>query len=62
MKQPRQILANNPNLKIIAQTAYATLDDNKRALEGGCVDFISKPLKSQALLAMINKHLSSVQV
>ncbi len=54
----RRIFQLVPEARIIAQTAYATNDDNKRALEAGCVDFISKPLKSKALLAMVNKHLT----
>jgi PAS domain S-box-containing protein len=55
----RKIIQHNPDMKIIAQTAYAAKEDFKNAIETGCVDFISKPLKSDLLLSMINKHLSN---
>jgi PAS domain S-box-containing protein len=54
----RQIKKIKPNLKIIAQTAYASGDDKKKAFETGCVDYISKPIKQDTLLNMIQKHLS----
>jgi CheY-like chemotaxis protein len=44
-------------LKIIAQTAYASHDERKRALDAGCCDYISKPAKREFLLAIIAKHL-----
>jgi PAS domain S-box-containing protein len=53
----RQIKQHNPNIKIIAQTAYAAIDDKNRAFEAGCNDYISKPLQQNLLLAMINKHM-----
>lgn len=54
----RKIKQHNPKLKIIAQTAYAAQEDNQRAKDAGCIDYISKPLKRGLLLSMINKHLS----
>ncbi|WP_346856400.1 ATP-binding protein [uncultured Draconibacterium sp.] len=53
-----QIKAFNHNLKIIAQTAYASHNDRLKAYDAGCDDFISKPLKRGSLLAMIQKHLA----
>ncbi len=53
----QQIRRHKPQLKIIAQTAYASLDEKQRALEAGCIDYISKPTKQAALLKMLNKHL-----
>ncbi len=52
-----RILEFRPTLKIIAQTAYASLDDRNKAINSGCVDYISKPLKSQNLISIINKHI-----
>lgn len=46
-----------PNLKIIAQTAYASNGEKQKALETGCNDYISKPTRDDLLLKMINKHL-----
>ncbi len=54
----REIKKQKPDLKIIAQTAYASQEDKHKAIEAGCIDFISKPLNRELLLAMINKHLS----
>lgn len=49
----RQILKFRNNLPIIAQTAYAFSEDKVKALECGCVDFITKPLKVKHLLEII---------
>jgi len=44
-----------PNLPIIAQTAYSNEEDETRAIEAGCVGFISKPIRVQELLTMITR-------
>lgn len=49
----------NPNIPIIAQTAYASDADRKRAFKVGCDDFIPKPIKRDKLLAIFNVFLSS---
>jgi PAS domain S-box-containing protein len=54
----RHILSLKPNQKIIAQTAYAANDDKRKALEAGCIDYISKPIKQDLLLSIIQKHLT----
>jgi signal transduction histidine kinase len=53
----RLILQDNPSMKIIAQTAYAASSERQKALEAGCVDYISKPTKKDELLKMIEKYL-----
>jgi PAS domain S-box-containing protein len=50
----RLIKQYKPDLKIIAQTAYAAKDEREKALEAGCSDYISKPIKPDKLLAMLN--------
>ena len=47
-----------PDLPIIAQTAYSLDTDKFKSLTSGCCDFISKPFKKEALLAMIREHLA----
>ena len=47
-----------PDLPIIAQTAYSTLQDKELALKHGCNDFISKPIDKDELVEMIKKHLN----
>ena len=56
----RQIKLQNPDLKIIAQTAFAAHDDKQKAFDAGCNDYISKPLKRGLLLSIIHKHLSKL--
>jgi PAS domain S-box-containing protein len=48
----------NPTIPIIAQTAYTTDLDRKRAFECGFTDFISKPFKGSQLLQLINTYLT----
>ena len=45
----RRIRKINKKVIIIAQTAFAMPDDKEKALEAGCNDFITKPLKIDLL-------------
>jgi CheY-like chemotaxis protein len=53
----QRIKDHKPDIKIIAQTAYAAQDEKQKAIDAGCIDYISKPTKQEALLSMISKHL-----
>jgi PAS domain S-box-containing protein len=53
----RQIRIHKPNLKIIAQTAFASHDQKQKAFDAGCNDYISKPTKRDMLVSMLKKHL-----
>ena len=46
-----------PDVKIIAQTAYASASDRQKAIQSGCDEYISKPLKKDDLLSKISKVL-----
>jgi PAS domain S-box-containing protein len=48
-----------PDLPIIAQTAYALGGDLEKALEAGCDDYITKPLKKTILINSLNKFLKA---
>ncbi len=52
----RQIKSIRPELPIIALTAYALADDREKSLEAGCNDYISKPVKKDKLVEVINKY------
>jgi CheY-like chemotaxis protein len=49
------IKAQKPDLPVTAITAYALSGDKEKALEAGCDEYISKPIKKTGLLAIINK-------
>lgn len=54
----RQIRKFNKKVVIIAQTAYAQKGDKEKALEAGCNDYISKPIKKDELISLIQKHFA----
>jgi CheY-like chemotaxis protein len=54
-----QILSINPSIKIIAQTAYASVEEKNMALKQGCADYIAKPIQREILLQKIDALLYS---
>ncbi len=46
-----------PDVYIIAQTAYAMADEKNKAMEAGCDDFVTKPIKKEVLYYKIGKYL-----
>jgi PAS domain S-box-containing protein len=52
------IKAQNKNVKIIAQTAYATQEDIQKVLNSECDDHICKPFNRKKLLPVIKKYLN----
>jgi len=45
---------------IIAQTAYALGGDKQKALDSGCTDYISKPIRRGELFYLIDKYLGKM--
>jgi len=45
------------NIPIIAFTAQAKPEDRVRAREMGCIDYYSKPMDPEELLALVQKYL-----
>ena len=54
----RRIRKFNKKVIIIAQTAFALAGDKEKALEAGCDGYISKPIKKEKLIRMIEKLLT----
>jgi CheY-like chemotaxis protein len=52
----RQIRQFNQKVIIIALTAFALAGDREKAIEAGCNDYISKPIKEMNWLEMIQKY------
>ncbi len=52
----RQIRKFNPNVVIIAQTAFALTGDNQKAIEAGCNDYIAKPIHKDNLFQLIHNY------
>jgi len=46
----------NTNVVIIAQSAFALIGDQEKAIASGCNDYISKPIIKERLTELINKH------
>lgn len=53
----KEIRKMNKDVPIIAQTAYALAGDDKKALEVGCDDYISKPIKKEYLIKKVEWFL-----
>ena len=53
-----QIRQFNTDIIIIAQTAYAFSGDREKAIEAGCNDYISKPIKKTLMYEIIQKHFN----
>ena len=47
----------NPDIPIIAQTAYAMQEDKELILQSGCNNYLSKPIKTNELIDMLNQYL-----
>ena len=54
----RQIRTFNQDIPIIAQTAYAMPSDRSKLLEIGCNDYISKPIVTDSLVKLLQKHVN----
>ncbi len=51
----RQIRKFNSDVVIIAQTAFGLAGDKEKAIEAGCNDYISKPIKKNELLKKMER-------
>jgi PAS domain S-box-containing protein len=57
LEATRLIKKIRPGLPVIAQTAFASFNDNENALRAGCDDYITKPIDRHQFLEMVRKYL-----
>ncbi len=55
----RQIRQFNTKVVIIAQSAYALKGDREKAIDAGCNDYITKPMKLSALIELIRTYFEN---
>lgn len=53
----RELHEFRPDLPVIALTAYAAEGDREKAINAGCIDYLSKPINRGELIDKIEKHL-----
>ncbi len=53
----KEIRKYNNKIPIIAQTAFALSGDREKALDAGCNDYLSKPIKRQDLVRIIEEFI-----
>jgi len=53
-----QIRKKNNSIPIIAQTAYAMVEDRQKCLEAGCNDVLVKPIRMDDILSTVAKYLN----
>ena len=54
----REIKKLFPKIPVIATTANVSPEEKESALKAGCDDYLSKPIKKEDLMAVINKFVS----
>ena len=52
----RLIKEFSPELPIVAQTAFSSIEDKEKVFAAGFNDFLSKPINKEALLDVINRQ------
>ncbi|HDP74598.1 MAG TPA: response regulator [Bacteroidales bacterium] len=57
LEATKQIKAKNPDVKIIAETAFAMVGDERKAFEAGCDAYITKPINGEKLSGMVKSML-----
>ena len=53
----RKIKEIRNNLPVIAETAYAMINEKNEILQAGCDDYLPKPIKSEDLLKVVSKYI-----
>lgn len=54
----REVKKINPNIPVIAQTAFSMQNDKQKCIDAGCDDYVAKPIEIESLIQTIDKYLS----
>jgi DNA-binding NtrC family response regulator len=54
----KRLHQENPNLQAIVVTAYGSIERAVEAMKAGAMDFLTKPVRSEVLLALVEKALA----
>ncbi len=52
-----EIKRMNPELPVIAQTAYALVDDREKCMNAGCDGYLAKPIDPMKLLETLSPYI-----
>lgn len=55
----KEIKAHDPSVIVIIMTAFATIDDAVKAVKEGAYNYLSKPIKSEALTELIQQAIDA---
>ena len=58
-KATSEIRKINPDIPIIAETAYAMPQDREKAINAGCCDYITKPFHQNELFDLVHQYLKN---
>jgi len=53
----RELRKIDNEVPVIAQTAYAMRDEQKKCIEAGCNDYISKPYNPETFISLLIKNM-----
>lgn len=57
----KEIKAQNPDITIIALTAYAMPGDKDKVFNAGCDEYLTKPVLKDDLFNLLNKYISTAE-
>ncbi|MCE1200177.1 MAG: response regulator, partial [Marinilabiliales bacterium] len=57
LEATRQLKRKNPNLLVIAQSAFILPSEQGQAMEAGCDGFVAKPIQKEQLMEMIHRFI-----
>ncbi len=55
----KMIKEHDPSIIVLILTAYANIDDAVRAVKEGAFNYVSKPIKSEDLVAMVDRAINA---